>query len=178
VGRHPVTQKARGGDDDSLSVIDAVQIYWAKPIAISVLANFYLELIPHPDPLACARTCGAVDIVSLNCFRHPSTPFKIESSPSGSSPANPTLQTRQALAPHYYCIREEATSRAIILQFVLCQEIDVFLTLFNIYTADPYFRVPLFIQFTYVSVWWQWDRKQNTAGFFPRRGREALGSLR
>jgi hypothetical protein len=40
----------------------------------------------------------------------------------------------------------------------------------NIYTADPYFRVPLFVQFTYVSVWWQWDRKQNTGGFFCDAG--------
>ena len=58
----------------------------------------------------------------------------------------------------------------LILQLVLCQEIDVFLTLANIYTADPYFRVPLFIQFTYVSVWWQWDRKQNNGGFFRDAG--------
>ena len=53
---------------------------------------------------------------------------------------------------------------------VLCQEIDDFLTLANIYTVDPYFRVPLFIQFTYVSVWWQWDRNQNRGDFFRKPG--------
>jgi hypothetical protein len=46
------------------------------------------------------------------------------------------MQTRYALALHYYSIREEATSLSIVLQLVLCQEIDVFLTLANIYTAD------------------------------------------
>jgi hypothetical protein len=74
------------------------------------------------------------------------------------------------LALQYYSIREEATSQSNILQLVLCQEIDVFLTLANIYTAGPYFRVPLFIQFTYVSVWWQWDRKQNGGDFFRGAG--------
>jgi hypothetical protein len=80
------------------------------------------------------------------------------------------MQTRYALALHYYSIREEATSLSIVLQLVLCQEIDIFLTLANIYTADPYFRVPLLMEFTYVSVWWQWDRKQNTRGFFRGTG--------
>jgi hypothetical protein len=71
------------------------------------------------------------------------------------------------LALQYYSIREEATSQSNILQLVLCQEIDVFLTVANIY-GHPYFRVPLFIGFTYVSVWWQWDR--NELGDFSATG--------